>query len=98
MRDSLRAKCLRADLARYAIYFLQTGSLAAKPAVVEQLGAANLVAANLLDLVDNLRIEREDTFHALAEAHLANGKGALRAAIDGDHQAFKGLQTFFFAR
>jgi len=97
MRELNRAKGLCADLARYAIYFLEAGSLATKPADVEQLGATNLVAANLFDLVDNLRVEREDTFHALAEAHLANGKGALRAAIDGDYQAFKGLQAFLVA-
>ncbi len=42
--------CLRCD----AVHFLQTGGLAAQSANVEQLRAAHLVAANLLNLVDNL--------------------------------------------
>src|SRR5271157_5262682 len=61
----------------HAVHFLQTGGLAAQSANVEQLGAAHFVAANLLDLVDDLRVERENTLHALPKAHLANGKGAL---------------------
>ena len=80
---------LGADLAGDAVHFLETGSLAAQSAKVEQLGATHLVAANLLDSVDDLGIKREDALHALAKAHLAHGEGALRAAVDGDNQAFK---------
>src|SRR5579875_973809 len=59
------------------LHFAETGSLAAEAAEIEELGAAHLVGANLLDLVDNLGVVREDALDALAEAHLANGKGAL---------------------
>ena len=65
------------DLGGDAIHFLQAGSLAAQSADVEELGAAHLVAADLLDLVDHLGVEGEDALDALAEAHLAHGKGAL---------------------
>src|ERR1019366_46534 len=51
--------------------FVETGSLATQTTQVEELGAPNLVGAELLDLVDNLGVVREDALDALAEAHLA---------------------------
>src|SRR6516162_9871759 len=83
----------RLRLGGFALDFLEAGGLAAQSADVEQLGTADLVAANLLDLVDNLGVEGEDTLDALAKAHLAHRKGALRPAVDGDDQAFKRLQA-----
>jgi hypothetical protein len=74
-----------------ATHFLQAGGLAAESADVEELGAAHLVAANLLDAINNFGVEGEDALDALAEAHLAHGEGALGAVIDGDDQAFEGL-------
>ncbi len=68
-------------------------ALAAQTTEVEELGAANLVGAELLDLVHHLRVQREDTLHALTEAHLADGEGSLRAMLLGNHNALKGLQT-----
>jgi hypothetical protein len=88
---------LAANLTGYAIDFLQTGSLATQFANEEQLRAANLVAADLLNAVDDFGIEREDTLHALAKAHLAHREGALGAFVNGDDKAFKGLQALFIA-
>jgi hypothetical protein len=82
---------------RRALHFLQTGSLAAQSADVEQLRTADLIAADLLDLVDDLRIEGEDTLYALSKAHFADGKGALGPLVDGNYEAFKRLQTFLIA-
>jgi hypothetical protein len=45
---------LGADFAGYAVYFLQAGGFAAQRAEVEELGAADAVAANRLDLVNDL--------------------------------------------
>ncbi len=77
--------------------FVQACSLAAQTAQVEQLGAPNLVGAELLDLVDDLGVEGEDALDALAEAHLAHGEGALRPTVGCDNHAFKGLEAFFLA-
>src|SRR5437660_8208363 len=80
-----------------ALDLAQTSSLTAQTAQVEQLRTANLVRANLLDLIDNLGVVGEDTLNALAEAHLANCKGTLGALVAGDYHSLKGLQTLFFA-
>ena len=88
---------LAADFAGNAVHFLETGGFAAQSADVEQLGAADAVAANLLNLVDDFGIEGEDTLHTLAKAHLADGEGALRSSVNGDYETFKGLEAFFIA-
>ena len=75
----------------------EAGSLTAQAAEIEELGAADFVAADLLYLIDNLGVEGEDALDALAEAHLAHGKGALRAAAAGDDHALEGLETLFLA-
>jgi hypothetical protein len=77
--------------------FLETGSLAAEIAKVEELGAANLVGAELLNLIDDLGVVGEDALDALAEAHFADGEGALGALLDGDDHAFESLETLFIA-
>jgi hypothetical protein len=77
--------------------FLETGSLATETAEVEELRAAHLVGADFLDLVDNLGIVGEDTLDTLAEAHLADGEGALGALLAGNDHAFERLEAFFVA-
>jgi hypothetical protein len=84
-------------LAGGALDLAQTSSLAAQTAQVKQLRTANLVRPNLLDLIDNLRVVGEDALDALAEAHLANGKGTLRAFAARNHHALKRLETLFLA-
>ncbi len=77
--------------------FFEACSFAAQAAQVEELGATDLVAADLFDLVDDLGVEGEDALDALAEAHLADGEGALCAAAAGDDHAFKSLEALFLA-
>src|SRR5271168_364318 len=79
-----------------ALDFAQTSSLAAETAQVEQLGATNLVGADLFDLVDNLRVVGEDALNALTKAHLADGEGALGALARGDDHSFECLEALFF--
>jgi len=81
----------------HAIDFLQAGSLAAESADVEELGAADAITTDLVDAINYLRVEGEDALDALAEAHLADGEGALCALVDGDNEAFKRLQTLLVA-
>src|SRR5690348_9083959 len=75
----------------------QTRGFALQLPQVEQLGAADLVRTDYLNLVQNLGVEREDTFHALAKADLAHGKAALRPFALGDDRAFKRLHALFVA-
>src|SRR5882757_7165148 len=77
-----------------ALHFLQTGSLATQAAEVKELGATDTGRTDLLDLVHDLGIQREDTLHTLTKTHLADGEGSLRAVLLGNHNAFKRLQTF----
>jgi len=60
-------------------------------------GAADLRRAQNVDLVEHFRVEREDAFDALPEAHLAHGEAALRATAHLDDDAFERLQALFFA-
>jgi len=78
-------------------YFLEAGSFAAQVAEVEELGAADLVGADLFDLVDNFGVVGEDALDALAEAHFADGEGALRALLAGNDHAFERLEALFVA-
>ena len=80
-----------------ALHFAQAGSLAAETAEIEELGAANLVGTELFDLVDDLGVEGKDALDALAEAHLADGEGAVGAAAAGDDHAFESLEALFLA-
>src|SRR6202021_3301455 len=80
-----------------ALNFLEAGSFSTESADVKELGAANLVAANLFNPVNDPGVEGEDAFYALSEAHLADGESALRAVVDGDDEAFKGLEAFLVA-
>src|ERR1035441_5437629 len=77
--------------------FVETGSLAAQTTEVEELGAPNLVGAELLNLVDDLGVVGEDALYTLAEAHLAHREGGLGAAVGCDDHAFKGLEALFLA-
>src|SRR5215472_4415271 len=80
-----------------ALNLAETGSLATQTAEVEELGAANLVGADLLNLVDDLGVVGEDALDALAEAHLADGEGPLGSLAAGDHHALERLQTLLVA-
>src|SRR5579863_326181 len=69
--------------------FAQTGSLALEPTQIIQLGAAHATGPYYVDMVDHPGIQRENTLHALAEAHLAYGDGFSHAdVLAGKHRSF----------
>src|ERR1700744_432742 len=80
-----------------ALDLAQTGSFATQTAEVEELGAANLVAADLFDLVDDPGVVGEDALDALTKAHLADGEGTLGSFAAGDDHALERLQTLLVA-
>src|SRR5437763_9295641 len=67
------------DLTRIA--FANAGSLAAKIAQVVKLGAANVALLHHVDVIDNCRMERKDSFDADTKTRLANGDGFTHAAM-----------------
>src|ERR1700694_1142400 len=85
------------DLGARTIHFTQASSLALEPTEIKKLGAADLVGANDLNLVQHRGIQREDTFDALAEADLTHGEAALWTVALGNERAFKGLSALFVA-
>src|SRR5690349_548717 len=78
--------------------FANAGSLAAQITQVIQLCPADRTAADHVDLYDRWRIERENSFYALAKADLPHRKRARGADVAlPDHYALKGLDAFLFA-
>ena len=78
--------------------FSQTGGLALQAAQVIQLGPAHLARAHHVDVIDHLRMDREDALHSLAEADLANRDGLAQAGIvAGDQRSFESLEALFVA-
>src|SRR6516164_8110937 len=75
----------------------QTSGFALQSAEIEKAGAAHLGRAHQIDLVDDLRVEREDTLDALTEADLANREAGLRTVVALDHHAFKRLHALLVA-
>src|SRR5215469_10790780 len=80
-----------------SIDFAQAGRLAAQPAQVVELGAANVSRTHHFDLVDHFRVQRKDALNAMAEAHLTHREAGLRTFALGDHDAFERLETFLIA-
>src|SRR5208282_612181 len=77
--------------------FFQSRGLALEPAQVVKLGAADFGGAHNFDLVNDLGVDGEDAFHALAETDLANRKTGLGAPRPGNDHAFERLQALFLA-
>src|SRR5205823_6424890 len=57
------------------IAFANAGSLAAEIAQVVKLGAANVTLFHHVDLIDNCRMQRKDSFDPDTKPGLANGDG-----------------------
>src|SRR6266581_8124167 len=73
---------------------LHAARLALAPAQVVELGPAYLGLLHHLDLLDRLRVHREDAFHPLAEGDLAHGDGGPGpVAPEPDHDAFEDLDA-----
>src|SRR5208282_3972348 len=77
--------------------FFQSCGLALEPAQVVKLGAADFSGAYDVNLVDNLGVDGENTFHTLAETDFADRKTWLGASRPGNDDAFERLQTLLFA-
>src|SRR5436305_12991674 len=74
--------------------FAKTSSFAFQPTQIVQLRAAHSASSHQIDVIDNRCMDREDTFHALPEAYLADcNRLAHSGVLTGDHRSFEGLQT-----
>ena len=73
------------------------GGLLKRDAFGERAYARTLPVSDLFDLVDDLGVEGENALHPLPKAHLAHGKGTLGSFVDGDDEAFEGLEALFIA-
>ena len=63
-----------------------------------ELGPSGLAASDGLDIEDVGRMQREDSFDALAADHSPDGEGFVNApAFPGDDRAGKYLRSFLFA-
>src|SRR5208283_5795480 len=85
------------DQSQLLLDFFQSCGLALQLSQVIKLRAAHFARPHHANLVNDLRIEREDSFNALAETDLANRKAWLRAPAARDDYALEGLQSFFLA-
>src|SRR5215471_14250061 len=56
-----------------AFHFPQASSFAFEIAQIEELGAANAIRAQDLNLVDDFGVQREDALHSLAKADFTDG-------------------------
>jgi hypothetical protein len=80
------------------IAFFDTRRFTAQLTQVVKFRAAHTTAANDVDMIDDRRMERENSFNADAERDFANRHGFARAAVfAGDDDAFKNLQAFLVA-
>src|SRR4051812_9707255 len=76
----------------------EAGSLAAQTAKVIQLRAADASGADHVDVIDDRGCNRENAFHALAEADLANCYCLRHAGtVFGYDRAFESLGALFVA-
>src|SRR5690242_579885 len=70
--------------------FFQAGGLALELAQIVQLRAAHFAGAYEIDVIDQSRIEWENSFHTLSEADLADRYGLSHARVlAGDHGSFE---------
>lgn len=92
------SKLLRCLFLGAGVALLDAGGLTAKVTQVIQFCTANLTAADDVDVIDDGRVQREDTLDADAKADLADCHGlACSAVFACDANALKSLQTLFIA-
>src|SRR5689334_1301406 len=90
-RRSLRVVVLLAA----GITLANACGFAAQSAQIVELGAANAASFHEIDMIDDGRVQRKDSFHADAETGFANGDRLTRAAVLArNHDAFESLQSF----
>src|SRR5881394_2009160 len=77
------------------IALANTGRFATQVTEVIKLRAAHMSLLHDIDVIDNRRVQRKNSFDADAETRFTNGDGLARAPVlAGDADAFKCLQTF----
>lgn len=77
-----------------SIFFLDTCSLAAQVTQVIELCAADLAAADNIDVIDDRCVQRENALDTDAEADLSYCDRFTRTAVlAGDDNAFKNLKA-----
>src|SRR5438128_8282767 len=94
----IKATAMRRFTLLCGFHFLNASRFAAEFANVIQLRAPHASGADDLDLVDDLRVKRKDSFNAVPERHLANGECCARSAVLlSNADAFKDLDAFLIA-
>src|SRR5207253_3004874 len=99
-RKTMRGACRRLSCRSrrvLALHIFETGSLATQTAKVIKLGAADFGRTHQLNPIDHARAHRENAFHTLPEADLADGEAGLRPTRSRQHHAFERLQALFLA-
>src|SRR3954454_8172228 len=71
-----------------ALHIFEAGSLATQTAQVIKLGAADFRRTHQLNAIDHARAHRENAFHTLPKADLADGEAGLRPTCARQHHAF----------
>src|SRR6188474_3818820 len=79
---------------RVGAALLHASGLALQVAEIVELGPAHLGVLDDLDLLDRLRVQREDPLHPLPERDLAHGHGRARpASLQADDDALEDLDA-----
>src|SRR5438132_3924118 len=96
-RCALRLTAIGVELAR--VLLTDARSLAAQPAQVIELGATNTTALDHVYVINDGRVQGEDSLNPDAEAGLAHGNGLARAAmLAGNNNTLERLQALFGLR
>src|ERR1700680_3828127 len=78
--------------------FLETGGFALELAQIVEFRPAHFARADHIDMVDNGRVQRENSLDPLTEADFADRNGLAHARVLAcQHGAFEDLNALFFA-
>src|SRR4051812_21266307 len=95
-----RCRCaLRVGSQLARIFLADAGGLATQPAQIVELGATDATALDHINVVNDGRVQREDSLDTDAEAGLAHGDGLARPTVLArDDDALERLQALFGLR
>jgi len=78
------------------VAFTNTSRLAAQISQVVKLGATHMTPFHYVDVINDRRVQRKDSFDTNTKAGLANGNRLARATVLARNaNAFKSLQALF---
>src|SRR2546426_8451280 len=98
MKATARRRFMKMNCLLSSLHFFDASGLAPECAHVIELCSADASGTDDLDLVDDLRVKREDAFHSMTERHLADRKCFARAAmLLRDTNPFEYLDALFIA-